>query len=49
MRFVEWLQYAAWLILFFPFWLFGRLLRRRQKERRGYGDYNETWQKGYHL
>ncbi len=48
MRLVEWLQYAPLLIFLLPFWLFSRLLRKRQKERRGCGDYDETWTKGYY-
>ncbi|HTU23096.1 MAG TPA: hypothetical protein VMG10_33985 [Gemmataceae bacterium] len=38
MRFSDWLPYTALLLLFLPFWLFARLLKKRQKEQRGYGD-----------
>ncbi len=37
MRFNDWLPYAVLLILFLPFWLFDRLLKRCQREQRGYG------------
>jgi hypothetical protein len=38
MRFMDWLPYAVLLLLFLPFWLFDRLLKKRQREQRGYGD-----------
>lgn len=38
MRFMDWLPYTVLLLLFLPFWLFGYLLKKRQKEQRGYGD-----------
>jgi hypothetical protein len=47
MRFTDWLPYIALLVLFLPFWLFDRLLKKRQRRQRGYGDYDETWTKGY--
>jgi hypothetical protein len=37
MRSEGWLQYVGWLLLFLPFWLFDRLLKKRQREQRGYG------------
>lgn len=38
MRFTDGLPYTVLLLLFLPFWLFDRLLKKRQKEQRGYGD-----------
>lgn len=36
MHLTEWLRYALWLLIFVPFWLFGRLLKKAQKEHPGY-------------
>ena len=36
----ELLPYTALLVLFLPFWLFGRLLKKCQREQSGYGDNN---------
>lgn len=47
MLLVEWLPYAVVLIIFLPFWLSARLLKKRQREQRSYGDEHETWTKGY--
>lgn len=47
MRFADWLPYTALLLLFLPFWLFARLLKKRQREQRGYGDYSEAYDQGY--
>ncbi|HEY7329103.1 MAG TPA: hypothetical protein VH592_15785 [Gemmataceae bacterium] len=40
MRLTEWLPYTALLLLLLPFWLFDRLLRKRRREQKGYGNNN---------